>query len=109
MAKLEVNEKTKAEKTAGLAEQLKAKFGDLISEPVEFRGELTLKVAEAERMPEVCEFAKKELGFDYLVDISSIDNYGEDPRFTIVYHLYGYGHLCQLRLKTDVGEEKAEL
>jgi NADH-quinone oxidoreductase subunit C len=76
---------------------------------VEFRGELTLQVSNAERMPEVCGFAKKELGFDYLVDISSVDHYGEDPRFTIVYHLYGYAHLCSLRLKTDVSEEKGEL
>ena len=38
-----------------------------------------------------------------------MDNYGEDPRFTMVYHLYGYGHRCHLRLKTDVSEEKGEL
>ena len=81
----------------------------MISEPVEFRGEITLKVSDAERMPEICALAKTELGFDYLVDITSVDNYGDDPRFTIVYHLYGYGHLCQLRLKTDVSEEKGEL
>jgi NADH-quinone oxidoreductase subunit C len=49
------------------------------------------------------------LGFDYLVDISSVDNYGDDPRFTIVYELYGYGHLHHLRIKTNVGEEKSEL
>ena len=60
-------------------------------------------------MAEICAFAKAELGFDYLVDISSVDNYGEDPRFAIVYHLYGYGHLCYLRLKTEVSEEKSEL
>ena len=92
-----------------LAQQLKAKFGGLISEPVEFRGEVTLQVADAERIAEVCAFAKTELGFDFLVDITSVDNYGEDPRFTIVYQLYGYGHRCYLRLKTDVSEEKGEL
>src|SRR5258708_29769441 len=92
-----------------LAQQLKAKFSDLISEPLEFRGEITLKVLDAERITEVCAFAKKELGFDYLVDISSVDNYGDDPRFTVVYELYGYGHHCHLRLKTDVSEEKSEL
>ena len=92
-----------------LAQQLRAKFGGLISEPAEFRGEITLRVAEAERMPEVCAFAKKELGFDYLVDITSVDNYGDEPRFTIVYHLYGYGHRSYLRLKTEVSEEKSEL
>jgi NADH-quinone oxidoreductase subunit C len=92
-----------------LAQQLKAKFADLLSDPAEFRGEATLIVADAERVPEVCAFAKKDLGFDYLVDITSIDNYGEDPRFTIVYELYGYGHHCHLRLKTTVSEEKSEL
>jgi NADH-quinone oxidoreductase subunit C len=57
----------------------------------------------------VCAFAKKELGCDYLVDISNVDNYGEDPRFAIVYELYGYTHRCHLRIKTEVGEEKCEL
>ncbi len=66
-------------------------------------------VGEAERIAEVCAVAKNDLAFDYLVDITSIDNYGEDPRFTLVYHLYGYGHLRYLRLKTRVGEEKAEV
>jgi len=48
-----------------LAKQLKAKFGDVLSEPAEFRGEITVQLANAERIAEVCEFAKKELGFDY--------------------------------------------
>ena len=67
-----------------------------------------MRVGDSERMPEVCAVAKQELGFDYLVDITSLDNYGEDPRFTLVYHLYGYGHRRYLRLKADVGEEKGE-
>jgi len=92
-----------------LARQLKAKFSDLISDPAEFRGEITVKVADAERITEICTFAKNDLGCDYLVDITAVDNYGEDPRFTIVYELYGYGHHCHLRLKTDVSEEKSEL
>ena len=92
-----------------LAHQLKTKFSDVLAEPLEFRGEITLKLADAERIADVCAFAKQELGCDYLVDITSIDNYGDDPRFTIVYHLYGYGHRCHLRLKTDVSEEKSEL
>lgn len=68
-----------------------------------------MRVSDLERLPEVCAFAKKELGFDYLVDITSIDNYGDDPRFMLVYHLYGYGHRQYLRLKGEVSEEKGEL
>ena len=92
-----------------LVQKLKAQFGSLLAEPSEFRGEITLNVLDAVQISDVCAFAKKELGFDYLVDISSVDNYGDDPRFTVVYELYGYGHRCHLRLKTDVSEEKAEL
>lgn len=91
------------------AQKLKAQFGDLISEPTEFRGEWTVKLADAEKIFEVCAFAKKELGFDYLVDISSVDNYGEDPRWTIVYELSRLAGNVHLRLKTDVSEERSEL
>jgi NADH-quinone oxidoreductase subunit C len=91
-----------------LAQQLKSRFGDLISAPGEFRGEITVTLADAEQITEVCAFAKKELGFDYLVDLSSVDNYGEDPRWTLVYELYGYGHHSHLRIKTSVSEEKSE-
>jgi NADH-quinone oxidoreductase subunit C len=91
------------------ANQLKAKFGDLISEPVAFRGEVTLNLADAQQIAEICGFAKSKLGFDYLVDISSIDNYGEDPRWTVVYHLRNLTNGAELRLKTDVSEEKSEL
>jgi len=63
-----------------LASQLQAHFGDLVGSLVEFRGEATLTVGEARRVPEVCEYARTALDCDLLLDISSIDNYGEDPR-----------------------------
>jgi NADH-quinone oxidoreductase subunit C len=88
--------------------KLAQQFGEFLSPATEFRGETTLKLSDPERIAEVCGFAKKELGFDYLVDISSIDNYGEDPRFTLVYELYGLGHHQHLRLKLDLSEEKPE-
>jgi NADH-quinone oxidoreductase subunit C len=91
------------------AQKLKAKFGDLISEPSEFRGEITVPVGDAEQIVEVCAFARNDLDFCYLVDITSIDNYGDDPRWTIVYHLRGLRNGCELRLKTVVSEEKSKL
>ena len=90
------------------ANQIKAKFGDLVSEPTEFRGEITVQIAEAEKIFEVCSFAKS-IGFNYLVDVSSLDNYGNDPRWTVVYHLRAIGNGTEVRLKTEVGEEKSEL
>jgi len=91
------------------AKKLKAKFGDLISEPLEFHGEISVKIGDAEQIVEVFTYAKNDLDFNYLVDISSLDNYGDDPRWTIVYHLRGMRNGCELRLKTDVGEEKSKL
>ena len=92
-----------------LAKKLQARFGDLLPERTEFRGEITLLADDAEHIAEICAFAKQELRFDFLVDISSVDNYGEDPRWTIVYELYGLAHGQHLRLKTNVSEEKSEL
>lgn len=88
---------------------MKAKFGDLISEPSEFRGEASVVVGDAQQIVEVCQYAKNDLDFNYLVDISSLDNYGDDPRWTVVYHLRGMRSGCELRLKTNVSEEKSKL
>lgn len=92
-----------------LAKKLTDASGGIVGAPVEFRGEITVKVSDPHQIDAICFLAKNELGFDYLVDITSVDNYGEDPRFTVVYHLYGYGHHCHLRLKTDVSESAPEL
>jgi NADH-quinone oxidoreductase subunit C len=90
-------------------EKLKSRFGELISGPAEFRGETTARVADAEKIAEVCAWAKQDLNFNYLVDVSSVDNYGADPRWTLVYELCDLSTGVHLRLKTDVSEEKSEL
>lgn len=92
-----------------LAKKLQSRFGDLLPERTDFRGELSMRLTEAENIVDVCNYAKKELGFDYLVDISSIDNYGEDPRWTVVYHLYSIAGKQYLRISTGVSEELSEL
>jgi NADH-quinone oxidoreductase subunit C len=90
------------------ANKIKAKFGDLISEPTEFRGEIAITLADAEKIADVCQYAKS-IGLDYLVDICSLDNYGNDPRWTVVYHLRAIVNGIEIRVKTDVSEEKSEL
>jgi len=95
--------------TKQLAKTLKHQFKEIVFGPVEFRGEWTLEVSDASRIAEVCQFAKSKQGFDFLVDLTTIDNHEETPRWTAVYHLYGFGHSCHLRLKTSVSEEASEL
>lgn len=87
-----------------IVEALKSRFGEAILSTVEFRGEQTVNVSLAS-VHDVMRFAKGELGFDYLVDISSLDHFGEEPRFEMVYELYGYAHGKHLRVKCKVSEE----
>lgn len=91
------------------ANRLREKFGEALSAPTEFRGEVTLTVMDPARISEVCQEAKEACGFDLLVDLTGVDNYGEEPRWTVVYELYGLDHRCHLRLKTSVGEAVSEL
>lgn len=94
---------------ANHANKLREKFGGILSEATEFRGEFTLQLQDPEKVAELCAFAKAELGFNYLVDLSSVDNYGDDPRWLLVYELYGIAHGQYLRLKVPLSEEKSEL
>jgi NADH-quinone oxidoreductase subunit C len=82
---------------------LEAKFQ--VAKKIEFRGETTL-VVERDAFHELALFCKNELGFDYLVDVSSVDNFGEEPRFDMVYELYSTERGQHLRLKYSVSEDE---
>ena len=73
----------------------------------EFRGETTLRIDLA-AIKEVCRLCK-ELGYSYLVDLSGVDNFGEEPRFEVVYELYQFERGDYLRLKTAVSEDLLEV
>ena len=87
-----------------LLESLSKLFGPKLQNKTEFRGETTYTILSAD-LREVAKFCRDELSFDYLIDISSIDNFGEDPRFEIVYELYSMTLAIHLRLKLRVSEE----
>ncbi len=80
-------------------------FGSKIQEKIEFRGETTFVIAACD-IREVAKFSKEELSFDYLLDISSVDNFGSEPRFEVVYELYSMTLAVHLRLKLRVSEEE---
>src|SRR6266446_5674972 len=73
-------------------------FGPKIQRQAEFRGETTYWIA-ANDLREIAKLCRDELSFDYLIDITSIDDFGEEPRFEIVYHLYSMPHTAHVRLK----------
>ncbi len=79
-------------------------LGEKIQDKTEFCGETTYTIA-ANDLREIAKFCRDELSFDYLVDITSIDNFGEEPRFEIVYELYSMANATYLRLKLRVSED----
>src|SRR5215212_2748438 len=87
-----------------LSKLLDKSFGEKIQVKTEFRGETTYTIAATD-IREIAKFCRDELSFDYLLDITSIDNFGEEPRFEIVYHLYSVSHGLHVRLKLKLSEE----
>jgi len=81
-------------------------FGEKIQSQTEFRGETTFSIGR-QNLREVAKFCRDELSFDYLIDITSIDNFGEEPRFAVVYELYSMTLAVHLRLKLQVSEDDA--
>jgi NADH-quinone oxidoreductase subunit C len=72
----------------------------------EFRGELTVTVTR-EQFREIAQHCKDVLGFDYLIDISSVDHFGQEPRYEMVYELQRLATAEHLRLKYTVSEDDA--
>jgi NADH-quinone oxidoreductase subunit C len=95
---------TESDRLASLTKLL----GDKLQEKIEFRGETTFVILLA-NFREVAKFCRGELAFDYLLDIASVDNFGEEPRFEMVYELYSMSVGTHLRLKIKVSEEGEEV
>jgi NADH-quinone oxidoreductase subunit C len=89
---------------ADLLKAIEKIFGSRILLKTEFRGETTLTIRR-EELHELALFCRDELAFDYLLDISSIDNFGDEPRFEVVYELYSLALATHLRLKLRVSED----
>ena len=89
-------------------ESLNKSFEGKLQNKTEFRGETTCTIAVVD-LVEIAKFCRDQLLFDYLLDITSIDNFGEEPRFEIVYHLYSMPHGEHLRLKLKLSEEAGAL
>jgi NADH-quinone oxidoreductase subunit C len=87
-----------------LFDSLEKSLGEKLQRKIEFRGETSFTIA-ATNLREIFKFCRDQLSFDYLLDITSIDNFGEEPRFDIVYHLYSMPQGVHLRLKLTVSEE----
>ncbi len=89
------------------ADNAQNRFGkDIITDRYEFRGDITLTVAR-QAVADVVRWLRDSAGFDMLVNLSSVDNMGESPRFEVNYTLTQSETGANLSLKTklDDGEE----
>jgi NADH-quinone oxidoreductase subunit C len=92
---------TAAETAAALQE----KFPGAILSVTDFRGETSITLGSTALVP-VMTYCQGELAFDLLLDVSSVDNMGQDPRFEIVYELYSITSKVHLRVKTTTPEDE---
>jgi NADH-quinone oxidoreductase subunit C len=84
---------------------LRDSFGEKIWETLEFRGEHTVRI-ELGSLHEVLAKCKNDLGYEMILDISSLDHFGDDPRFEMVYEIATLDDSKHLRIKAKVGEEE---
>ncbi len=86
------------------ARVLKEKFPAAVSAVVEFRGETTVQMNK-ESVVAAATYLRDELGYEFLLDISSLDHMGTEPRFEMVYEFYSLAHKTHLRIKSTVEED----
>lgn len=87
------------------ATKLRETFGEKVLGTVEFRGEQTLTIALTD-VYDVLLKCRDELGYELLLDVSSIDHFGDDPRFEVVYELATLDDSRHLRVKVKVAEDE---
>ena len=87
-----------------LLASLEKSLGEKVQNKTEFRGETTYMISPSD-LHEITKVCRDQLLFDYLIDITSIDNFGEEPRFEIVYELYSMSSAVYVRLKLHVSED----
>jgi NADH-quinone oxidoreductase subunit C len=79
-------------------------FPSAIIEEFHFRDETTLRI-KATALRDICLYSRDNLGFNYLIDLSSVDHFGDEPRYEVVYELYSMKDCVHLRLKISVSED----
>ena len=89
-------------------DSLQKTFADGVLSTVNFRDESTAVVA-LDKLRSILAHCHSQLGFNYLIDISSLDHTGEEPRFEMVYELYSLQTHVHLRIRARVSEDHLEV
>lgn len=91
---------------AKAADTLSERYGSAVHKRVEFRGDQFLTFGKND-IHEVIRWTRDALGFDMLVDLCSVDHFGSDPRFEVVYTLSQSETGVNLTFKVELGDGEA--
>ena len=86
-------------------DKLAASYGaDIVSTHSDFGDDTA--VVRRERIVEILAFLRDDpaLRFDFAMDLTGVDHFGEEPRFEVVYHLYSLEKKHRVRIKARLPE-----
>ncbi len=87
--------------------KIEEKFPGVVVLKNEFRGETSVTI-KAEAVRDVSRYLRDALGFDYMIDLASIDHFETEPRWEVVYELYSMSEGRHLRVKFTLPEAEPE-
>jgi NADH-quinone oxidoreductase subunit C len=85
---------------------LQKQFPGKVGQAKEFRGEHTVELDKD--IVRAAAAHLKSMGYNYLVDVSSVDHFGDEPRYEVVYEFCAIGgpdDQQHVRVKTKVSED----
>lgn len=93
-----------------LAERIRQEFPQAFVTAVEWRGDLSVTVRR-ESLHDVAGFLRndRDMDFDYIVHVSSVDWPDDEERFEVVYEVYSVRKRHRIRLKARVPESECEV
>jgi len=86
---------------------LQKQFPGKVGQAREFRGDQTVEIDRDIIRPAAAYL--KEIGYNLLLDITSVDHFGDEPRYEVVYEfcaLGGQNNQEHLRVKVKVSEDE---
>ncbi len=88
--------------------KLKEKFPDYVLDAGEFRDQVYVYV-DKRGVLEVLNFLRDDaqLNYDFLTDLTAVDNLGKEPRFEMVYNLYSIKYRHRFRVKVSLAEDES--
>ena len=87
------------------AAKLKDSHPDAVLDITEFRDETTVTVKPG-GLHALLKQCRDDFAYDMLLDVSSVDHFGDDPRFEMVYELATLNDSKHLRVKCKVAEDE---